>query len=160
MGARHALRGSRLPSNEAEAAFYRCAKNEGWVVSKRGWPDFMCFRGEDVRVVEVKPRKGNSPFKHQVQVLTALQRLGVPCYLWSPDGGWQPFGSGAEWVLGEENLRWDGDYLRYLVARLTAACIDVERGKTKRAQGNLRDLVKEILTIDMIEGRLAFPVPM
>jgi len=157
---RYPLRGSRLPSNDAEAAFYRWAKNEGWVVSKRGWPDFNCYRGKDFMVVEVKRRRGDNPLKHQAQVMTALQELGVPCHLWSPDGGLRPLGSSAEGVLREENLRWDGDYLRYLVARLMAACIDIGHGKAKRAEGNLRDLVKEVLTIDMIEGRLAFPVPM
>jgi hypothetical protein len=110
--------------------------------------------------VEVKPRKGNVPFKHQVQVLAALHRFGVPCYLWSPDGGLQPFGSSGEWVLRDENLRWDGDYLRYLVARLTKVCIELEHGKPERAESNLRDLLTEILTIHMIEGRLTFPVPM
>ena len=43
--------------NVAEYAFRKQASAEGWEVTKRGWPDFFCRKGDRVMCVEVKPEK-------------------------------------------------------------------------------------------------------
>jgi hypothetical protein len=80
----------RCPHNAAERAFYEAARARGWEVSKRGWPDFFCIReGGEVALVEVKPHADRGLKTEQSAVLRALARYGVPCYRWSPDGGFQ-----------------------------------------------------------------------
>ena len=97
----------RFRANETERVFETHAKVKGWEVSKKGWPDFICFgpKGQ-VIVVECKPRKKDPeaqataskvswtskgkapqhlPLQHlkteQVRVLDFLSNLGVRCYL-------------------------------------------------------------------------------
>lgn len=79
----------RCPRNEAERAFFEAARAKGWEVCKRGWPDFFCVRGEEIAVVEVKPRGDRELKAEQSTVLRALARYGVPCYRWSPDRGFE-----------------------------------------------------------------------
>ena len=74
-------------SNITEKAFADLAASRGWEVTKRGWPDFLCF-GPDGKViaVEVKPRtKDGRRLKQlkteQRRVLDALSQLGVPCFV-------------------------------------------------------------------------------
>ena len=97
----------RFRANETERIFETHAKVKGWEVSKKGWPDFICFgpKGQ-VIVVECKPRgkdpeakviaskvswvnygkaREPAPLQHlkteQVRVLDFLSSLGVRCYL-------------------------------------------------------------------------------
>lgn len=81
-------RSGRCPKNPAEAAFFKTATEAGWVVTKRGWPDFFCFRGEELALVEVKPPRGKLKREQEI-VLRSLSSFGVPCYRWSPDTGYQ-----------------------------------------------------------------------
>lgn len=50
---------------------------EGWQVYGRGWPDFLCVKGDKLRFIEVKPGS-HKPSKHQ-RVLFGLLKthLGV-----------------------------------------------------------------------------------
>lgn len=79
----------RRPKNAAEAQFFDAAVNAGWVLTKRGWPDFFLKRGEDVVAVEVKPSNSRALRREQARVLAALSAAGIPCAIWSPDGGLQ-----------------------------------------------------------------------
>ena len=40
--------------NTAEKRFAQAAREHGWAVSKRGWPDFLCFKDGELIAVEVK----------------------------------------------------------------------------------------------------------
>ena len=76
--------------NDNENAFYNKAQNEGWFVTKKGWPDFFCISPDGrVMVVEVK-QSGKKSRKHtksgwdyqglrreQIIVMKALEKLGV-----------------------------------------------------------------------------------
>jgi hypothetical protein len=66
--------------NNAEEAFRRQAVDSGWTVSKRGWPDFICERDGKIVIVEIKA--------HRRRILKR-----VPCYRWSPDGGFERIGT-------------------------------------------------------------------
>ena len=79
------------PKNESEREFYDCAKDAGWCCSKKGYPDFFLYREKDgdleIALVEVKPREGQPLKIMQLRILRALSNYGVPCYRWSPCGG-------------------------------------------------------------------------
>lgn len=75
------------PKNETEAKFFDWIMEQGYKASKRGWPDFFCLGpNEELMVVEVKP-DGHVPTQWQKTIMAALQKAGIPCYLWSPTEG-------------------------------------------------------------------------
>jgi hypothetical protein len=90
---RHRLAATQPPRalpNPAEQAFSAQARRAGWMVTKAGWPDFYLERGDEIACVEVKPdgvRVAARPTRAQRRVLEGLARCGVPCYLWTPTGG-------------------------------------------------------------------------
>lgn len=75
--------------NVAERAFVQVALSKGWDVTKRGWPDFICFRGKELILVEVKPQKTQPLLRSQYRLMKALVDRGISCYRWSPDTGFQ-----------------------------------------------------------------------
>jgi hypothetical protein len=52
-------------------------EEEGWEVIKRGWPDFIAIRGNEVRFVEVKPPRSRGMGRHQRRVAEIFARLGA-----------------------------------------------------------------------------------
>ena len=73
--------------NTPERLFEELAKLKGWTVTKRGWPDFLCFTetGEMI-AVEVKPRmKRRSGFKvlkrEQAKTMDILTAHGISCFV-------------------------------------------------------------------------------
>ena len=86
--------------NVAEQAFVKQAKSEGWEVTKRGWPDFFCKKGDRVMCVEVKPEKKDGSRKalrvNQIHRMEWLQSLGVECYV-GIGGELVPFVADDEW---------------------------------------------------------------
>jgi hypothetical protein len=72
--------------NSREASFARQAKKAGWTVTRRGWPDFLCWRGDDIVFVEVKPN-GYGLDPHQMLIMTKLISLGLKCFKWTPSDG-------------------------------------------------------------------------
>ena len=85
---------NKKPKNKAEGEFWDFAKNNGYEVSKRGWPDFFVVDTKTGKIacVEVKPRKGNFLKESQSVVMNALAEYGVPCYLWNPETGFRRIG--------------------------------------------------------------------
>lgn len=75
--------------NQSEDEFAAWARSEGWAVTKQGWPDFICRRGQDIMAVEVKYSDGLSAYQQQACLLLAAH--GIPTYLWSPPGPLRPF---------------------------------------------------------------------
>ena len=77
----------RKPRNEAEGMLYEQMSAQGWALTKRGWPDFFCIKGDDICVVEVKPR-AKTPLKpNQRIIMEKLKAYGVKCCRWDPDTG-------------------------------------------------------------------------
>lgn len=81
------LQQGRWPHNPDEAICHDILSRDGWVVTKRGWPDFFCLRDGELMMVEVKPSPMHPLRQDQAMVLRKLAGLGVPCYRWSFDGG-------------------------------------------------------------------------
>ena len=79
----------KKPKNDAEAALFDLMSKDGWTLTKRGWPDFFCVRGEELCAVEVKPSKKHSLKRNQLAVMGVLSAKGVRCFKWSPDGGFE-----------------------------------------------------------------------
>lgn len=77
-------------SSRAEREFIEAAKAGGWSVMKRGWPDFLIWRGNEWCVVEVK-RTHPIVSKHQYQVMCRLHKAGIKCWVWTPSNGFVRF---------------------------------------------------------------------
>ena len=73
--------------NRAELDFIREATNNGWEVTKRGWPDFSCFKGRKLILVEVKKARTQHLKREQYRLMQALAKIGVSCFRWAPDTG-------------------------------------------------------------------------
>lgn len=85
--------GGKLPrnlKNPAERLFFQQLTTQGWYVTKRGWPDFACFKGDNLALVEVKPTSRHHLKRGQYRLMVALAKLGVKCFRWTPDAGFQP----------------------------------------------------------------------
>ena len=76
--------------NEIEQQFTRLAQDRGWEISKRGWPDFLCYLPNGfVAAVAVKARCRGGAYagklkllgKEQARTLEVLQLGGIPCYV-------------------------------------------------------------------------------
>jgi hypothetical protein len=64
-----------------EAYFADWARSQGWDVTKRGWPDFICRRDGALMAVEVKG--GNDDFSaEQVDMLDDLSTAGLPVFVY------------------------------------------------------------------------------
>ena len=75
----------KLYKNVAEEQFAAFMRREGWGITKKGWPDFVCWKNGEVIVVEVKPKKDEDLSRPQYMVMKALAKQGFKCYRWSPD---------------------------------------------------------------------------
>lgn len=62
---------------------------EGWLVVHKGWPDFVCVKDDEMIFVEVKNYKGEMLKKEQHYILTNLAKLGLNCFKWTPDVGFE-----------------------------------------------------------------------
>lgn len=81
--------GVKEPANKAEAQCFKLLQDNGWTPTKRGWPDFFCIKGKRVCAVEVKPWSTTPLKKNQLVIMGELSAKGIPCFLWSPDGGFE-----------------------------------------------------------------------
>lgn len=71
-------------TNAAEIAVLEQLEAEGYEVLKRGWPDFIAVRGDEVRFIEVKPNKRCHLSQHQKRVARLLGRFGMRVELLHP----------------------------------------------------------------------------
>lgn len=76
--------------NLPERDFEEMVKAGGWLATKRGWPDFLLVRGDDLMMVEVKPRKLSTYPRLGVTqqfMVDILRQHGITVKVWSPDIG-------------------------------------------------------------------------
>ena len=85
------MESSRRPKNKAEGECFDVLRADGWNVTKRGYPDFFCWKetpeGEMFAFIEVKPKRSNRLKTMQLKVMKFLSSKGIECYRWSPDYG-------------------------------------------------------------------------
>jgi hypothetical protein len=80
---------SRERRNQAERAFVEAAEAHGWKVTKRGYPDFICFLPDGPPIlVEVKQHAGRRLSKAQWRFKQAFRGRPVQVYKWTPDKDW------------------------------------------------------------------------
>lgn len=87
---------AKAPKNSTEKQFFEFADAQGWVVTKKGWPDYACFLpAENNRflVVEIKSLRSHKLRAWQWKVLEALTSCGVESYRWSPETGFTKMAS-------------------------------------------------------------------
>jgi hypothetical protein len=72
--------------SDSENLFAELARKASWKVTKKGWPDFICYH-EDGRImmVEVKASQYHRLSSAQQILFNALERLGLDVRRWSPD---------------------------------------------------------------------------
>ena len=81
----------RTIRNEAERMFFDLATQKGWTVTKKGYPDFICYKGGLMMLVEVK-KKGTHRLKYaQHRFMNEMKIRGLKCYKWSPNSVWNPW---------------------------------------------------------------------
>lgn len=69
----------RRPQNRAEGKVWDYLIEHGWNVSKRGWPDFFCWKDNgDILLVEVKQKNHHNLKLGQKRVFHALESRGIP----------------------------------------------------------------------------------
>ena len=70
--------------NPAESAVVRDLESQGYTVLKNGWPDFLAFRGTEVRLIEVKPHNHRRLSPRQQRMAEALALVGLTVELLAP----------------------------------------------------------------------------
>jgi len=81
--------GNKRPKNVAEQQLYDGLIAKGWEVTRKGMPDFACYKNGELVLIEVKPRRSERLKRDQYRLLTALAGHGVRCFRWAPDVGFQ-----------------------------------------------------------------------
>lgn len=79
----------RRPRNKDEGRLFDILTEQGWHVSKRGWPDFFCNKDDEVILVEVKHNATHNLKTTQSKIMTFLTSKGIPCYKWDPESGFK-----------------------------------------------------------------------
>lgn len=82
---------SRRPRKAPEAAFFDYATSRSWQITSRGWPDYCVIRDGRLVAVEIVSEHGRRPRHDKRVVMALLTAQGIDCYVWSPDGGFEPF---------------------------------------------------------------------
>ena len=72
----------RTYKNTAEENFCQFIESLGFNVSKRGWPDFICWQNDRLICVEVKDTARHPLKKEQKFVMQKLSSFGIPCFRW------------------------------------------------------------------------------
>lgn len=78
------------PTNDTEGKFFDLMRAAGWELTKRGWPDFLCFKDGKLICIEVKSKRGYKLKSWQRRVMLELVKHGIRAYRWSPEGGFEP----------------------------------------------------------------------
>lgn len=80
---------TRRPKNFAEGKVYDWLISQGWNVTKRGWPDFFCWKSNSgniqILIVEVKRRKHHRLRKDQSRVFSTLKSHRISVQMLTPD---------------------------------------------------------------------------
>jgi len=72
---RYRLESGQRTGSAAEAIVMRKLMDRGYVVLKRGWPDFVALKGNEVRFIEVKRDGQNSLKPRQKVIAEVLERV-------------------------------------------------------------------------------------
>lgn len=86
---RHAHPRYHRDPGRAEGKLYDLLTAQGWTVTKKGWPDFACYKDKRLIVVEVKANRGRRLKREQIRLMTQLAAHGIDCFRWSPDVGFE-----------------------------------------------------------------------
>ena len=77
------------PLKTAEMQLREKLEGEGWIVTRKGWPDFACVRNGEMIFIEVKRYRGENLKKEQHYILTNLAKPGLDCFKWDPESGFE-----------------------------------------------------------------------
>lgn len=81
---------TRVPRNEAEQSAHRWLRKAGYLLCRRGYPDFITMDEDgEIAFVEVKPTGRTQLRPAQAALMAALTEAGFRCYRYSPDEGFR-----------------------------------------------------------------------
>lgn len=132
-----ALMFSRVPKNKTEAAFIEAAGRAGYAVYKRGWPDFLITNGNRICAVEVKPHN-HGLRGPQITVMKLLTSRGVPCFVWTPTTGFDPFEVGIHKSTGPTTTIYHSSKMSKDKSSSNRACGKVEKKPRSNAWWNMK----------------------
>jgi hypothetical protein len=77
---------TRIP-NDSEAECARRLRSAGWLVTKRGWPDFFAWNEEtgEIAFIEVKQKRTHNLKISQRHIMEIMASRGIQCWLFTPD---------------------------------------------------------------------------
>lgn len=75
--------------NKTEQGFAKFMQNDGYQTTKRGIPDFLCWKGNEIIFVEVKPRGNHRLSQRQCRAIKVLMKAGIKCFRYDADLGLQ-----------------------------------------------------------------------
>ncbi len=118
------------PVNKPEGMLWDIMTDAGWHVTKRGWPDFLCYKDGRLVCIEVKPKRGHRLKSEQLTIMLFLKDAGIECYRWTP-GGFEPVNKVMDSV--DDNPK---------TAHPTQQQLRIQRGsavnRIKRQQGGIK----------------------
>lgn len=74
----------------AEGECYDFLTAKGYEVRKRGWPDFLAWKGDELIIVEVKPKPRSLLKTQQQRVMQALANHGLSVFRYDPESKLEP----------------------------------------------------------------------
>ena len=73
--------------NKTERLFKDLAEANGWEVTKKGYPDFICYRDSDIVLVEVKKPPNLKLSQEQAKFMDGIRKYGIKGKVWNPSDG-------------------------------------------------------------------------
>jgi len=70
-------------SNYTESKFAKLMEKDGWLCIQKGWPDFLCIKGNKFILVEVKS-KYDALTETQIKMHLILKKIGLKVHIWYP----------------------------------------------------------------------------
>lgn len=113
----------------AETQLREQLEKDGWEVVHKGWPDFACIKDGAMMFVEVKNYKGDMLKKQQHYILTHLAKLGLTCYKWTPNEGFEKISPATPYVEPIKSYR--GKHKRLTVEEKFARLSPEEQQRIK-----------------------------
>ena len=80
---------TRRPRNDAEGKCHDYLKENGFLVCRRGWPDFIIQKDDEVAFVEVKPDGYRGLKTEQRFMMNFFADHGIACYRFTPRRGFE-----------------------------------------------------------------------
>jgi hypothetical protein len=80
MAERNGLNLGSKPRNKVQGAFWDKMTEDGWELTKKAWPDFLCMKDGKVILVTVKGSRGRKIKAMQRAAMLFFAKHGIDCF--------------------------------------------------------------------------------